>query len=73
MVTEKVIELVKKTFPNSTIEITLQTTPNDVDEWDSLGHIMLIQVIEETFNISFDLEELLGFESVGDIVSIIGK
>ncbi len=73
MVTEKIIELVKKTFPNSTVEITLQTTPNDVDEWDSLGHIMLIQAIEEAFDISFDLDELLGFESVESIVNVVGK
>ncbi len=73
MITNKVIEIIKVTFQNSKVSINLETTPNDVDEWDSLGHIMLIQAIEEKFDVSFELEELLEFETVKHIVDAVIK
>ncbi len=72
MVKDKIIELIQNTF-STTESITINTTPNDVDEWDSLGHIMLIQAIEEKFSISFDFDEMLNFESVKDIVETVNK
>jgi len=72
MVKDKIIELIQNTFNNSEV-ITLDTTPNDVDEWDSLGHIMLIQSIEEKFSVSFDFNEMLNLESVKDIVEIVNN
>jgi acyl carrier protein len=70
MIASDIFELIKSTFPNSTVKIDKKTTANDVDEWDSLGHIMLIQAIEEKFNIEFDLDELLDLNNVGDIIQI---
>ncbi len=71
MLDSKIFNIIKNTFPNSTTNINTDTTANDVDEWDSLGHIMLIQAIETEFNIQFDLDELLEFNSVGDIINSI--
>lgn len=73
MIASKIVEIILQTFPNSTTKITKNTTANDVDEWDSLGHIMLIQAIEEKFNITFDLDELLEFNKVGDIIEAVKK
>ena len=73
MIASKIVEIILQTFPNSNTKITENTTANDVDEWDSLGHIMLIQAIEEKFNITFDLDELLEFNKVGDIVEAVKK
>jgi acyl carrier protein len=70
MIASDIFELIKSTFPNSTVKIDEKTTASDVDEWDSLGHIMLIQAIEEKFNIEFDLDELLDINNVGDIIQI---
>lgn len=73
MIAHEIFTLIKDTFPNSDITITENTTANDVDEWDSLGHIMLIQAIEEKFKIEFDLDELLEFNRVGDIIEAVKK
>ncbi len=73
MIAHEIFTLIKDTFPNSDITITQNTTANDVDEWDSLGHIMLIQAIEEKFKIEFDLDELLEFNQVGDIIEAVKK
>lgn len=71
MLTQKIIKIIQDAFPNHQEKITLETTPNDVDEWDSLGQIMLVQTIEDTLKISFELEELLNFDSVQNIVDIV--
>ena len=73
MIASKIVEIILQTFPNSSAKITENTTANDIDEWDSLGHIMLIQTIEEKFNITFDLDELLEFNKVGDIIEAVKK
>lgn len=71
MSTHKIIEIIQKAFPSHQDKITLETTPNDVDEWDSLGQIMLVQALEEHLDISFELDELLNFDSVKSIVDIV--
>ena len=73
MIAHEIFTLIKDTFPNSDTKITRETTANDIEEWDSLGHIMLIQAIEEKFKIEFDLDELLEFNRVGDIIEAVKK
>ncbi len=71
MITNEIFDIIKKAFPNSTSEISETTTANDVDEWDSLGHIMLIQAIEENYQIQFDIDEMIAFNQVGDIINAV--
>ena len=68
---QKIIEIIQNAFPDHHEKITLETTPNDVDEWDSLGQIMLVQSIEEALDINFELDELLNFDSVKSIIEIV--
>jgi acyl carrier protein len=51
--------------------ITLDTTPGDVDGWDSMGHLTLVNNLEGEFHISFDVDELMAMENVKEIVKII--
>jgi acyl carrier protein len=53
--------------------LSLETTASDVDGWDSLTHIMLIDRIEKHFSIKFKLMEIMKFKNVGDIVACIRK
>ena len=38
---------------NSNLKINESTTAEDIDEWDSLTHIMLVTAIEKFFNKKF--------------------
>lgn len=51
--------------------IALDTQPNDVPAWDSLGHIELASSLEREFNISFDVDELMAMENVREIIRIV--
>jgi acyl carrier protein len=63
--------LFKKIFENENISVNMETTANDVDEWDSLNHTAMISEMERHFNIKFKLKEMLGFKNVGDMVNTI--
>jgi acyl carrier protein len=45
----------------------------DIRNWDSLHHVMIINEIENYFNIQFDLMEMLDISSVGDICNAISR
>ncbi len=36
---------------------------NEIKDWDSIGHISLITKIEDEYNILFDTEDILKFNS----------
>lgn len=51
--------------------ITIDTEPNDVKGWDSMGHVALASILEEEFGLTLDVDELMEMESVREIVRII--
>ncbi len=58
-------------FDNEDIVINDNTTSADITEWDSLMHITLIGVIEDEFNIKFDMNDLASMKNVGVMVDMI--
>jgi acyl carrier protein len=45
----------------------------DIPEWDSINHVLLIQQIEEDFEISIDVTDAIDIEDVFDIISTLKK
>lgn len=75
---EKIMEDLTKTFikvlGNKSIVLNKETTMGDVEAWDSLNHIQLINALEKHYKIRFNLNELLNFKNVGDLcLAIQGK
>lgn len=58
-------------FKNDTIELTKDSSANDIEGWDSLNHMSLIGEIERDFNIEFEFFELMDFKNVGDLIKAI--
>ena len=58
-------------FNNLSIEISPSTNAGDIDQWDSMTHLLLIAEVEKDFSIEFKLKELMNMNNVGDMVSII--
>ena len=44
---------------------------NDIDEWDSLGHINIVSAVEREFEIKFTLEEIYEIKGVKQIVDLV--
>jgi acyl carrier protein len=53
--------------------ITLDTIPSDISAWDSMGHVTLASSLEQKFQITFDVDELMGMENVDEIVRIVSE
>jgi acyl carrier protein len=51
--------------------ITLDTTPGDIGAWDSMGHVTLASSLEQEFQLTFDVDELMAMENVREIVRIV--
>lgn len=55
------------------INITADTTAEDVDDWDSLTHITLMSAVENAFSIRFSMKEVSSMKNVGEMVNIISS
>ena len=51
------------------VELTDETSANDIEEWDSLSHIQLIVAIEKAFGIKFTSLEIMKWRNVGEMVN----
>ncbi len=56
---------------DESVEIKLETTADDILEWDSLKHIVIILAIETHFQIKFNPNQLSNMQNIGDMVNII--
>ena len=53
--------------------VTLESTPEDIPGWDSLGHTALIAELESLFSTTFDLDEMMEMEDVRAIAGVLRK
>jgi len=67
---EKLTEIFRKVLNNPSLVLHDDLTANDVDNWDSLSHMLLISEIESNLNIKFKLKELNKMKNVGDLIEI---
>ena len=70
-VLSKVNEIFVVAFDRDDIEIDFDTTAADVEGWDSLMQMNLIEMIEDEFSIRFNMDEVVGMENVGAMIDII--
>jgi len=72
---QSVLERVQKSF-NAAFDVdpsvvTINTAPSDIQGWDSMGHVTLASSLEQEFNLSFDVDELMELENVREIVRVV--
>lgn len=62
-------EIFVDTLDIEDIEIVESTQAEDVDEWDSLTHIMLVVAVEKSFKIKFTSAEIQSWNNVGEMMN----
>lgn len=68
---EKLQEIFRDVFEDDSITVADVTTAEDIEEWDSLEHINLINEVESTFNMRFTMAQVISMKNVGEMVDII--
>lgn len=68
---EELVDIFEDVMDADDVELTDETTANDVEEWDSLSHVRLIIAIERQYGIKFSNAEIEGLKKFGDIVTLI--
>ena len=73
----ELLDLIRKgfyqAFGTEPGQIALESTPEDIPGWDSLGHTSLIAELESLFSVTFDLDEMMEMEDVRAIVGVLTK
>ena len=70
---EKLYEIVSKVFNVNRSEINDETSPENLEEWDSFNFYILLDEIENKFSINFDLDETLEIKKIGDFKKLFLK
>lgn len=67
----KLENIFREVFVDDKLQITNATNADDIESWDSLTHMQLINEVEEYFKITFTLDEVMQLNDVGNLVQLI--
>lgn len=70
-VKSKVFEIVAQVCDTDVTNVTLESTIGDFPAWDSMGHLTILQQVEEELEVSFEPEEMMDLEDVNDIIKAV--
>ncbi len=70
---QSIVEIAKDVFGNDSIVLTEQSTAADVEEWDSLTHLSLVNELEEKYDVGFTLDEVTGSKNLGELLNALMK
>ena len=70
-VLEKVRIAFKSSFDVDPQSISINTVPSDIPAWDSMGHVTLASNLEQSFGMTFDVDDLMAMENVKEICRVV--
>ena len=73
MIKEKVHNIFEVVFGVSKKTLKPDSSPDNIDAWDSAKHIDLIMTLEEEFDIQFDEDSILEMLSLKTIIDAVEK
>lgn len=68
---ERLTSIFQNVFTDASLVLTDEMTANDVEKWDSLTHMLMINEVESAFDIKFKLKDLNKMKKVGNLIDII--
>lgn len=70
---KKLREIVAKVLLLQEAEVNDDISRKDAEAWDSLAHLMLINEIEATFDVSFSDDDIVEINSISDLKGKLRK
>lgn len=69
---EKVVKLLADVLGLSVEDIPHNASPDNIEKWDSLNHMLLVMSLEQEFDLKFtddELTDLLTLDLIAEIIS----
>lgn len=60
-------------FLDDSLRITETTTPEHIEEWDSLANINLLVAIEGAFGVRFSADDMAEVDSVATLLAVLDR
>ncbi len=70
---DRVLRTFSAVFNIDENKIRLIDTKEDIESWDSIGHLQLIMNIEAEFGIKLNTEDVVNIDSVEKCVDVVNK
>ena len=64
-------EVFQEVFDDESIIVNETTTANDIEDWDSLMHISLVNAVEKAFDVKFEMKDIVSWKNVGEMINTI--
>jgi len=68
---ERVRRVVSTTLDVPLEEVTIDTSRETLDRWDSMGHLVLTLELEQEFGVQLDPEQVVRMTSVRDAAEVL--
>lgn len=68
---ERVCKAAALAFGIEAEELTEQTSPDDIAQWDSIGHMMFTAELEKEFDIRLDIDAIMEINTIGKAVEAV--
>ena len=62
---------VKNVFKNYNGDINFKSSPSEVEDWDSMGHLNLIMSMEKKYNITIEFEEAIMIDNLESLFNLV--
>lgn len=70
---KKYSEIFKKSLNIEGKALNKNIKYNEIDEWDSIGHMTLISALEEEYKITFETDDIIEFNTYKKGIEILKK
>lgn len=67
----RLTKVFRDVFEREDLQISAETSAEDIDNWDSLTHVTLMIKVERTFGVRFSSSEVARLQTVGELTQLI--
>ncbi|MDR3530157.1 MAG: acyl carrier protein [Rhodopila sp.] len=71
---QRLADVVRRTFPGAaSLTITMETTADQVQGWDSLAHALFLMRVERALAVRFEPMDVVDLANIGGLVCLIAR
>jgi acyl carrier protein len=70
---KEISSICKNVFNDPALNVSESTSAKDVEGWDSMSNLFLIDAIENHYHMKFSLDDILNAQNIGDLCDLVSK